>query len=268
MHRGYIKLWRKTLDGGLIKNYKVFIFWVWCLLKTNHKKDFKQTAGYQEIFLQPGEFVFGLKSASDETGLTIQNIRTCLTFLKKSKNLTIKTTNKFSIISIINWGTYQQEYEDDNNQINTCLTSIQQASNNKQEYNNIRTKELNKEYNIIPKDILDFSQNFIEFISKTKNTLSPKSKNLLSESCKTIDQLITVDGFDLEYIRKVILWAVDDDFWSGNIFSLSGLRSKKKGDPRTKFQKIAASYETSGKPRLNSRSAKNLKACNDFISED
>jgi len=71
MEEGWVKLWRKSIDSGLIKNHKAWIFWTYCLMKANHKKDYKQTIGFQEVLLQPGEFVFGRKKASFETGLSL-----------------------------------------------------------------------------------------------------------------------------------------------------------------------------------------------------
>jgi hypothetical protein len=106
MNRGYVKLWRKSNDAGWIKNHKLWAFWTWCLMKATHK-EFDAIVGLQVIHLMPGQFIFGLKKASVETGLTIREIRTILEFLKKAGNLTIKTTNKFSIITIINWPIYQ-----------------------------------------------------------------------------------------------------------------------------------------------------------------
>ena len=132
MEQGYIRLWRKSIDSGLIKNHKVWIFWTWCLMKANHKKNYKQVVGFQEIILKPGDFVFGRKKAAEETGLSEQSIRTCLAFLKKCQNLTIKSTNKFSIISIVKWDTYQFAENETNQQINQHVTSSQPASNTKQ----------------------------------------------------------------------------------------------------------------------------------------
>ena len=141
---GWVKLWRKSVDSGLIKNHNVWIFWTYCLMKANHERDYKQVIGFQEIILRPGQFVFGRKKASEETGLSEQKIRTCLVFLKKYKNLTIKTTNKFSIISIINWERYQNQENEINQQINQHVTSSQPAGNHKQEPKNKRTKELKR----------------------------------------------------------------------------------------------------------------------------
>lgn len=106
MNRGYVRLWRKSLDAGWIKNHKLWAFWTYCLMKASHK-EFDAIVGLQAVHLMPGQFVFGLRVASKETGLTIREIRTILDFLRKVENMTIKTTNKFSIITIINWHIYQ-----------------------------------------------------------------------------------------------------------------------------------------------------------------
>jgi hypothetical protein len=106
MNRGYVNLWRKSLDSGWLKNHTVWILWSYCLLKASHKEH-DVIIGWQTVHLLPGQFVFGLLKASNETGLTMRQIRTALAFLKKAGNVTIKTTNKFSVITIINWGIYQ-----------------------------------------------------------------------------------------------------------------------------------------------------------------
>ena len=108
MNRGYVRLWRKSLDAGWIRNHKLWAFWTYCLLKATHK-EFDAIVGLQVVHLMPGQFIFGLHVASKETGLTIREIRTIIDFLRKAENMTIKTTNKFSVITIINWPTYQGE---------------------------------------------------------------------------------------------------------------------------------------------------------------
>lgn len=150
MQRGYVKLWRKTLDSGWLKNHKLCSLWLWCLLKASHK-EFDMIVGCQQVHLMPGDFVFGLNKASDELGISIRSIRTIIDFLRKSKNLTIKTTNKFSIISIVNWDTYQQEETSSDKQTDKQPTSYRQATDNKQE-----CKELKNKKNIYTSEFLEF----------------------------------------------------------------------------------------------------------------
>ena len=77
-------------------------------MKASHKEHI-DTIGRQRVPIRAGQFPFGRKKAAEETGLSQQVIRTCLKKLKKYENLTIKTTNKYSIITICNWDVYQGE---------------------------------------------------------------------------------------------------------------------------------------------------------------
>ena len=128
MNRGYVKLWRKSLDAGWIRNPKLWAFWTWCLMKATHK-EYTLIVGLQAVHLMPGQFVFGRRAAAKETGLSEQEIRTIIAFLVKAGNLTIKTTNKFSVITIINWPTYQGDDIDD--QPANQPTTNQQLTTNK-----------------------------------------------------------------------------------------------------------------------------------------
>lgn len=136
MNRGYIRLWRKSLDAGWIRNHKLWAFWTYCLMKASYK-EFDAIVGLQVVHLMPGQFIFGLHVASKETGLTIREIRTILDFLRKAENLTIKTTNKFSIITIINWPTYQGEEIKNDTLNDKPLTNKGQHTNIKEVKNNI-----------------------------------------------------------------------------------------------------------------------------------
>lgn len=134
MNRGYIRLWRKSLDAGWIRNHKLWAFWSYCLLKASYK-EFDAIVGLQVVHLMPGEFIFGRIKAAKATGLSEQEIRTIVAFLRRCGNLTIRSTNKFSIITIVNWSTYQGDEKENNHQINQPLT-------NKEPHTNIKT--LNK----------------------------------------------------------------------------------------------------------------------------
>ncbi len=115
MNQGYVKLWRRSLDAGWVRNHKLWAFWTYCLMKASHK-EYDAIVGLQVVHLMPGQFIFGLRVASEETGLTIREIRTILEFLEKAGNVTRKTTNKFSIITIVNWNTYQNEENENDTQ--------------------------------------------------------------------------------------------------------------------------------------------------------
>jgi hypothetical protein len=158
MENGYIKLYRSSLKKGWLQNPKLWAFWCWCLMKASHREH-KQIVGHQVVDLLPGQLVFGLKAASKELRQSIQSIRTHLKFCTKvEQNLTVKTTNKYSIITIVNWDSYQVDEEQPNKQNNNQLTNKQQTTNkqlttNKNGKNGKKEKKDNKPLTFWPEDL-------------------------------------------------------------------------------------------------------------------
>ncbi len=214
MNRGYVKLWRKIFDAGWLKNPRLLVFWIYCLLKATHKK-FTAIVGAQSITLLPGQFVFGLRVATQETGLTTRQIRTVLAFLINSGNLTIKTTNKFSIITIVNWHIYQMTETENDTQNDTLPTNNRQHT---------RTKE-HKNKKIFLSDSIEIR--LAVFLHENILSRLPgfKEPNIQSWA-KDIDLMIRLDKRDSLEIKKVIVWCQQDSFWQSNILSTFKLRKQ------------------------------------------
>ena len=117
----FIKLNRKILDWEWYKDANTFKLFIHLLLTAN-VKDKK----WQGITIKRGEVVTSLKSLSQQTGLSVQNVRTALNNLILTKCLTNKSHSKFRIISINNYNLYQSANKVSNNQ----LTNNQQTTNN------------------------------------------------------------------------------------------------------------------------------------------
>lgn len=141
MTGGWIKLHRQAVDHGWLQNHNLWIFWTYCLLKATHQRT-TVTIGYQRLTLEPGQFVFGRNKAAMDLKLSIQEIRTSLNVLKKCENLTIKSTSKFSVITITNWHTYQSDEREDNQQNNKQLTIKPPSTNHIQEGKEVKNKDL------------------------------------------------------------------------------------------------------------------------------
>jgi hypothetical protein len=137
VHRGFVKLWRKALDSGWLRKHKLWVFWTYCMMKATHKSRAARV-GNQEIVLNPGQFIFGRRVATEETGLTDREIRTCLDLVRKWQNVTIKATNKFSIITIVNWNIYQAN-ESENDQLCDQEPTNRRPHTRTKEHKNIRT---------------------------------------------------------------------------------------------------------------------------------
>lgn len=126
MNNGWVKLHRRLLDWEWYDDIPVRLVFIHLLLRANHKE--KQWRG---ISIGKGEVVTGRFSLAEEVGLSVQSTRTALNKLKSTNEITIKSTNKYSTISINNWDSYQQ----DNQQPNKRLTNNQPTTNHKQEGN-------------------------------------------------------------------------------------------------------------------------------------
>jgi hypothetical protein len=137
MSKGWIKLHRELVDWEYYQDSNTMRVFLHVLISANHK-----AAKWQGISIERGQFVTSYDHLAKALGLTIQNVRTSISKLKKSENLTVKSTNKFTIISVCNYDTYQSQEEATNNQSNNPLTNDQQTTNNKQEGIRITKKEI------------------------------------------------------------------------------------------------------------------------------
>jgi biotin operon repressor len=142
VHRGYIKLWRKTFDSGIGREHATFTLWMWILCNAA-RKPLKYIARGEQIQLETGELVVGRKKLSTELRISEQSVRTSLEHLKRWGNLTIRSTNRFSIVKVTNWETYQETETQINQQINQEVTSNQPALIKETRSREVKNKRIN-----------------------------------------------------------------------------------------------------------------------------
>ena len=99
---GYIKLHRKMLNWGWYKDQNTMVVFLHLLLIANFAE-----SEYMGVKIHPGQAVIGRRSLAKALGMSEQNVRTALNHLKSTHEITIKSTNKFSIVTIEKWGLYQ-----------------------------------------------------------------------------------------------------------------------------------------------------------------
>ena len=219
---GWIRLYRSSLLNGWLKNHRLWVFWCYCLLKASHKVR-KVIFGNQQITLKPGQFIFGRKNAAHDTGLSEQSIRTCVESLKTLQNITIKSTNKYSIITIDNWELYQ-----DSENKTTNKTADDQPSGNQQVTTNKNYK--NDKHLNSSSDALRLSGLLAERIlsnnPSNRSLKNGKKEEVILKWSIAIDKLNRIDMQSFEDIETVIIWSQADDFWKSNILSGDALRKQ------------------------------------------
>lgn len=134
---GFIKLHRKFREWEWSSKPKMVALFIHLLLSANY-----ESSRFQGHEIPRGSLVAGLLALSEATGISFQSLRTCLEKLKQTGEITVKSTNHFSIISVCNYERYQsREIE-----INKPITNDQQTDN-KRITTSEELKKLRKEEN-------------------------------------------------------------------------------------------------------------------------
>lgn len=136
--QGWIKLHRKLIEWEWYKDSKMVHLFIYLLLMANH-----QDGQWQGIPVKKGQFITGLDSLNKATGISIQSLRTCLSKLESTGELTSKSTNRFRILTLCNYTTYQLSDWDTNKPTNKQSTNNQQATNKQLTANNNDNNENN-----------------------------------------------------------------------------------------------------------------------------
>ena len=123
----------------MLRNHSLFTLWVYCLLKANHKPNTFIWNG-EKVTIQRGQFISGRKEIAKDLNMNESCTYRNLKKLEKLGNVNIKSNNKFSLITVCKYNTYQtstlqseQHFEQQVN--NKRTTSEQQTNTNKNEKN-------------------------------------------------------------------------------------------------------------------------------------
>ena len=202
---GWLKLYRSILDSAVFQDAEVLKVWIWLLCNVAFEQH--DTICYGKVIsLKPGQIATGRKKISQCTDLNENKVYRALTALKILGNIEIKSTNKYSIITVVNWDKYQDE--------NGKRTANEQQTNSKttteeQQDNSKRTQHKNgkKEKNIY---ICSFFQSVWDEYPKKlgKNKITKAAMEQLEEAgestvmgaVRNYSEKIKRDGTDEKYI--------------------------------------------------------------------
>lgn len=155
---GWLKIHRKMSRWGWISTPSTFNTFLHLLLLANYE-DMK----WKGITIHAGQMVTSVAALVEFTGLTTQQVRTALKNLQSTKEITIKTTNKYSIITICKYEQYQTFDTNEQQTNNKQITNEQQTNNNngrnkesKNDNNNIEEKEINKRKRPSVQEVQDY----------------------------------------------------------------------------------------------------------------
>ena len=196
---GYVKEYRSIMQWEWYTDYKTAHLFRHCILKANY-----EAKKWRGIEIRVGQFVTSLAHLAQETGLSIQNVRTSLNKLKSTQEITCKTTSQNTIITINNYDKYQER----NTSFNKQLTNEQQTTNKQ-----LTTTKESKEYkeskekkNIDIFCNVDFEKCF-NFYSENCSNLIPisferRNKAILEELREFLNEIDYDFSYFLDLCKK------------------------------------------------------------------
>lgn len=142
---GWISLHRKLMDNPIYSNANMLKLWIHCLMKATHTER-EQLVGNQMVKLEVGQFITGRNALSDEfnKGAKKDETVSAITLWRWLKNfekwgmLNIKTTTKYSVVTVTNWSEHQVHEQQMNNN-RTASEQQVNTNNNVNNYNNTNT---------------------------------------------------------------------------------------------------------------------------------
>lgn len=201
MKKGYISLWRKSIDSMAFANPELWKLWCLCLMKANHKKGWVAIEEQSEpIKIEAGQFITGRytlhkdyykrKKKNNKSPYTVWR---WLQILEKYENLSIKSYNKYSIITIRNWNMYNNNVQQVSNR---CATGEQQVSTNNNDNNDNNTNQCPFQ------DIVNLFNKVLVGLPSVR-ILTPERKNNLKARWNTSEKTQSLEWWET-YFKSIL----------------------------------------------------------------
>lgn len=129
---GFIKLKREILEWRWYTDINTTRLYLHILLTANY-----DSQDFRDITIHRGQKVASINRLVAETGLSEKEVRTALNHLKKTKDISVETKSKYSIITVNNYDKYVDTASDGQ-------TKGKQRTSKGQQYNNKINKEKKK----------------------------------------------------------------------------------------------------------------------------
>lgn len=160
---GWIKLHRDFLTWEWFDKAEMVQLYIYLLMSANHT-----TQKWQGREIKRGEVVTSVGKIAVATGLSVQTIRTCINRLKSTGEIISESTNRYTIIKVCKYDTYNDKDETSNkpsSKVSNKRTTTKRQTANKRLTTNKNDKNNNTH-----------TQCCLEFFSHTQDAhaLTPK----------------------------------------------------------------------------------------------
>lgn len=128
LENGFVKFDRKIANWRWYHDVNTFKLFFHLIITANY-----EPKPFENITVQRGQRIASYGTLAEETGLSVRNVRTAIRHLILTGEVTSKSTNKYSVFTIVNYDLYQ-----DNRQTNRQASDKQPTSNRQASDNNER----------------------------------------------------------------------------------------------------------------------------------
>lgn len=188
-----------------------------------------QDGNFKGTVVKRGQIITSLQHLAEDTGLSVQQVRTAINKLKSTHEITHESTNHYTMITLCNYEAYNPEGKDINTRSNTRsnkrITNEQQTDNKRITTIEEEEEEIEEEEEKYVLGSREMEMALLLCALMTANNEKTKQPNY-QQWCKDIDLLHRVDGNSFDDIEKVIRWTQQDSFEQNNVLSPSKLRKR------------------------------------------
>ena len=186
-------------DGGFIKIHRSIRKWEWhddpitlsvwihLLLDANY-----ENKAWHGQTINRGQLVIGQAKYAKTCGITQQQLRTVLNRLKSTHEITTKSTNKYTVVTIANYDLYQSNQCESTHKLTRSATNEQQTNNiqitTTKEIKNLRNEE------VIKKDISS-NEDIQKKPKKERIVFVPPTVEEIAQYCRERNNSINPNQF-------------------------------------------------------------------------
>jgi hypothetical protein len=229
---GWIKLYRKLIKNPIFLKPELLQLFIYCLLKANHEPQ-KIIFNGQEMEIKIGQFITGRNVMAKDLK---QNPTTTYKRLKVLENLqilNIKSNNKFSVVTVLNWELYQsEEMKRNSKRNNKGTTKEQQGNTNKNDKNDKNEKNI---YIGLSENMKNAINDFIEMRKKIRKPMTEKAIQIM---------LKKLDGLAKDETTKIAILEQSTERGWLSVYPLKKDKPSQKQPPQaTNFEQRTYSDE-------------------------
>lgn len=184
---GWIRIHRKLIEASWFSKSEYVHLWLYLLLKANHQ-DKEIYIGNEKVLVKRGQILTSRHKLSEVVHVQENKIYRILKCFENEQQIEQQKTSRYTVITVLNYDTYQKSEQVNEQQINNKRTTGEQPMNTNNNDNNIYFILFNKYKEQIEKE----PHRVVQIISAMRNSADYELLTL-EEQDKIFYDLMSVD---------------------------------------------------------------------------